>query len=284
MSLTDLSEVAQSICNATGYDYIGRVGEGSFKETFHVRTSTGTSAALKVLRQNSAIERIRREVEAMARCSHPNIGRLYSVEVFPYKGENFLYMTEEFLEGGTLTNRLAMGNLQVAEVVALGEPLISAVSQIASLDLVHRDLKPDNIMFRSDGTTPVIVDFGVVRDLTQASLTHDWLLRGPGTPYYAALEQLENKKELIDWRTDQFALGVLLTECALSYHPYSQPGDDKDDVVQRVATRQVPSARFLADTKNLGLIALEKMVAMWPVLRYRTPEELLQAWQSQGAL
>ena len=282
MSFPDLSDIAQAICNATGYDLIGRVGEGSFKETFHVRTPDGNSAALKVLRQNSAIDRIRREVEAMSRCSHPNIGRLYSIEVIDYQGSRFLYMTEEFLEGGTLSNRLIMGNLQVADVVALGEMLISAVAQIASLDLVHRDLKPDNIMFRGDGATPVIVDFGVVRDLTQVSLTHDWLLRGPGTPYYAALEQLENKKELIDWRTDQFALGVLLTECAFGYHPYSRPGDDKDDVVQRVATRQAPSARFLADSKGLSLVALQKMVAVWPVSRYRTPDELLRAWRLQG--
>jgi serine/threonine protein kinase len=163
--------------------------------------------------------------------------------------------------------------------------LLDPCSSVSSFshDLVHRDLKPDNIMFQEDGVTPMVVDFGLVRDLSSTSITGTWLPMGPGTPYYSAPEQLNNDKELINWRTDQFALGVLLTECILGYHPYSEIGDDPARVVGRVAQKDGPTDRFKADVTRLGLPLLIHMTAPWPVARYRMPEDLAQAWQEQEA-
>lgn len=283
MPPVDLTEMAQAICVAKGYAFVERVGEGSFKETFHVRASDGASLALKVLREGNSPQRLQREIDAMSRCRHPNIGVLSSIDVVSRWGSRYLYMTEEYLEGGRLTDKISRGQMTGTELMVLGEVLISAVAHIASQGLVHRDLKPDNIMFRKDGRTAVIVDFGIVRDLSQPTLTQAWLPMGPGTPFYAAPEQLSNQKELIDWRTDQFALGVLLAECALGYHPYSEPGYDATQIVQRVAQRQLPSARFVEESRQQRLPALVRMVAPWPVGRYRTPEELSAAWRAQAS-
>jgi serine/threonine protein kinase len=201
---------ARAICSNRHYDFIEFKGEGTFKETFHVRLENGESAALKVCRPGLASERTDREIDAMVRCTHPNIARLLSVDSFEFQNERYLFLIEEYLSGGTLTERLqTFSFLSRAELLNLGNVLISALSKIASEGLVHRDIKPDNIMFRADGITPVIVDFGIVRDLASSSLTGTWQMRGPGTPYYAAPEQLNNEKQMIDWRTDQFALGIL---------------------------------------------------------------------------
>jgi serine/threonine protein kinase len=138
-------------------------------------------------------------------------------------------------------------------------------------------------MFREDQVTPVIVDFGLVRDLSSTSLTQTWIAMGPGTPYYAAPEQLTNDKELIDWRTDQFALGILLAESALGYHPYSESGDTTARTVERVAQREGPTDHCKADLAREGLPAITRMIASWPVRRFRTPRDLGGAWLEQGA-
>ena len=273
--------VAEAICDANGYDLVERVGAGAFKETFHVHMLNGDSRALKVFQQVNSSERTEREIEAMVRCDHPNIGKLFSVDGCQVGGEDYLFSLEEYLPGGNLTQRVAGGLLSTPEAQVLGETLISAVEHIASHGLVHRDLKPDNIMFREDGVTPMIVDFGLVRDLSSTSLTRTWVAMGPGTPYYAAPEQLTNSKELIDWRTDQFALGILLTECTLGYHPYSEEGDDSTRIVERVVQRNGPTDRLKAAVSERGLPALIRMTASWPVERFRTPVDLAQGWQEQ---
>jgi len=169
----------------------------------------------------------------------------------------------------------------VQETYDLGETLIDAVSHIASLDLVHRDLKPENIMFREDGATPVIVDFGMVRMLSETSITESWQPRGPGTPFYAAPEQLNNDKHLIDWRTDQYALGILLAEATFGYHPFKDQGEDDHAAVDKVARRLQPSARFRTDTALCGLQVLAEMVKPWPSQRVRMPAGLAKSWRNQ---
>lgn len=203
--MSALADAAQSFCATQGHRFIGPVGAGAFKETFHIVLATGEPQALKVYQPGFSPERTSRELSAMQRCSHPNIGRLSAIATFYHDGVQYLLSLEEFLSGGTLTTRMSRGLLNGREVRAIGLQLISAVAHIASHDLVHRDIKPDNILFRADGVTPVIVDFGLVRDLGGTSLTQTWLMQGPGTPFFAPPEQLRNEKTLIDWRSDQFS-------------------------------------------------------------------------------
>ncbi|MGO4780240.1 serine/threonine protein kinase, partial [Lysobacter sp. 2RAB21] len=113
------------------------------------------------------------------------------------------------MPGGTLEAKLLTRSISPDEVRYIGLCLADVLDHLNDRRLVHRDIKPANILFASDGQTPILTDFGVVRVLDQPSLTRDFVGFGPGTPAYAAPEQLNNEKQLIDWRTDQFGLAVV---------------------------------------------------------------------------
>ncbi len=284
MSTLSLESVARAICAKDGHKFHVAIAEGSFKETFLIEDAKGNRLALKVLKPGASPERSDREVDAMRRCSHPNIGALMILAEFDHAGVKHTYLIEEFMDGGTLDDRLKRGLLDRDETLALGEPLISAVTHIAGQRLVHRDLKPANIMFRKKGGEPVVVDFGIVRDLDKTSLTKTYLAMGPGTPFFAPPEQLNNEKNLIDWRADQFALGVVLSLAHFGSHPYEEPGDDAVRIIGRVAARKGPTAKFSTDTATSLLPVLERMVAGWPVNRVRLPRVLLDNWKAQKGL
>lgn len=282
MQHNDLDAVARDICRSLGYSCSDRVGEGAFKKTYRAESSGGDTHALKVFKPGFSPERTQREIEAMSRCQHPNIAKLHHVAVHEFLGQAYLFTAEEYLAGGTLTARLeGRGRLTLSQALDLGMILIDAVDHIASHGLVHRDLKPDNVMLRSDGETPVIVDFGLVRNLEDTSLTQSWQMRGPGTPYYSAPEQLNNDKHQINWRSDQFSLGLLLAISALGLHPFEQEGDVPVRTIERMARHEPQTDRFLRAAEDFGLPVLVKMTAPWPVGRYRRPAKLAEVWEEQ---
>jgi len=148
--------------------------------------------------------------------------------------------------------------------------------------VVHRDLKPANILYAAKGSEAVVSDFGIVRDLKRESLTKSYLVQGPGTPFFASPEQLNNEKALIDWRTDQFATGVTLSIANLGFHPYRGDGENDDQAIGHVAARSGPAAKFIREATAAKLPVLIKMVARWPAERFRVPEILLEEWKKQA--
>jgi len=284
-SNTDLTRIAQSICDIKKLKLINYVNKGAFKQVFRVETIQGEPYALKIIRNNISSQRTDREVNAIQRCNHYNIARLFAVDTHSLDGNKYIFTLEEFLGGGTLTSRLQQkGYLSEEQIFNLGKQLIDAISHIATLGLVHRDIKPDNIMFRDEGNIPVIVDFGLVRDLSAVSLTQTWINCGPGTPYFAAPEQLNNQKHLIDWRTDQFSLGVTLCYAHFGVHPYQFPDESQfsNKTVERVATYGCRSNEVLNNFEKSNLKCLKKMTNIWPVERFRMPISLKQKWESEG--
>lgn len=184
----DLESVARAICNGKNYAFVKGIGKGSFKETFLVKNNSAEDEALKVFKEGRlSPERIAREIDAMQRCAHPNVVNLKEVSPFEFNHKIYSYFIEEYLPGGTLTERIRSGRMSDKDIIVLGSFLINALAHIASHNLVHRDIKPDNIMFREDKMTPVVVDFGVVRDLSEYSLTPSWAMSGPGTPFLRRL-------------------------------------------------------------------------------------------------
>jgi len=283
-----LATAAQAVADACGYTLVRPVGAGVFKETYEATDAEGQRHAIKVFRQDGDVERIRREVNAMLACDHPAIAKLRRLDVIDVPGaDGCLFAIEDFLAGGTLGQRLTrLGRmLSVAETHGVGTILIDAIDHIADRRLVHRDIKPENIMLRRDhDLDPVIVDFGLVRTLGESSLTKSWAGRGPGTPYFASPEQLCNDKHLIDWRADQFALGVSLAVARYGQHPFRTNANESDsEIIERVSQRdcEVPTA-FVQRVAQDGLPALARMVALWPVDRFCSSDELIAAWQAQG--
>ncbi|MCH7565997.1 MAG: protein kinase, partial [Gemmatimonadetes bacterium] len=178
-----LRQAAVSFCVSEDLRFGELVGQGAFKQTFKVFGPDETTLALKVHRPGASPERTEREIEAMELCDHPNIGRLHQVSTIEVRAQSYVVTLEEFLGGGTLSDRVERSGLVTAvQLVALGAPLIDALQHIADHSLVHRDIKPENILFREDGVTPVIVDFGLVRALERSPLTRSWIIQGPGTP------------------------------------------------------------------------------------------------------
>ncbi len=281
MTALPLEDVARSYCASHNLTFTRSIGAGAFKETFAVVLPGGTAAALKVYKPGFNAQRVVREVDALIKCRGKNIAELFSIELFDLSGIQYLASTEELLTGGTLTEKLASRLLSPAEALLIGSALIEAVSTIAANRLVHRDIKPDNIMFRADGESPVLVDFGLVRDLGAESITQTWQLRGPGTPLYAPPEQLRNDKAMIDWRSDQFSLGVVLSYATFGVHPYDRGGDSVETIVERVATRGSPEEPFLAAANRERLLCLTLMVQPWPINRIHTPATLLAEWNKQ---
>lgn len=275
-----LQQVASAICVDRGLTLGAEVGAGAFKTTFEVRLGDGSARALKLYRKAGADARTQREVDAIKRCSHPGIVRFEYIEVWRDGADDYIYSIEEFLDGGTLTKRMVTGLMTPQVIRQLAASLADAIAHVAGLGLVHRDIKPDNIMFRSTDHSPVLVDFGLVRDLQQMSLTNTWLPQGPGTPFFAPPEQLNNEKHMIDWRADQFSLGVAMTVCGIGRHPYALAGNNPLQVIERVARREGTAPEFLAWAASNELDALTKMVAPWPIQRYRTPQQLVAALQS----
>jgi serine/threonine protein kinase len=279
MPTVTLRPIAEEICRRDGLTFVRPVGSGQFKETFEVRMTADRRLALKILVPGgSSPERAQREIDAMLECEHPHIAKLERVAGTSISGTLYQYMLEEFLDGGTLADQVrGGGQLDAVSLRRVGVQLVEAVCHIASRGLVHRDIKPENVMLRADGNI-VVVDFGIVRDLSASSLTQTWANQGPGTPLYAPPEQLRNDKALIDWRADQFSVGVTLAFCGFGAHPYAMPGASPAETVQRVRDRQPVADAFRASAMGAGLPMLITMVQPWPVHRYRTPDDLGSAW------
>lgn len=283
MHRSEAERVAREICAAGGFKFEQLLGAGSFKHAFGI-DDHGTKKALKVYKSHAAAQdaRTQREIEAITKCNHVGIVRYDGspLRSWTSQGQQYAFSIEEYLGGGSLEQRLqSVGTLPRDQLISLGEVLVDVIAHLHDRNLVHRDLKPANIMFRDTGE-PVVVDFGLVRDLSAASLTQTWAQQGPCSPFYAAPEQLNNQKDLIDWRTDQFALGVVITIAGTGYHPFAKTADVQATVMN-VAQRGQATPAAVQWATAVGLVCLSRMLEAWPVRRYRTPSELRAAWLAQ---
>jgi serine/threonine protein kinase len=271
----DIEGVATRICNQLNATLERVLGTGAHKYVFLINQH-GVNLALKIAPVSESLKtRFERESAALLDCRHEAIATLNHVDSFQ-DGENEYWVTiEEFLPGGTLSDKLEHGKLSIEHTRDIGITLSSALVHLYQRNLVHRDIKPSNILFRKDNKA-VLTDFGIVRVLGEPSLTHDFMAQGPGTPLYAAPEQLLNEKASIDWRTDQFGLALVLVECVLGRHAFASDGLSQREVITCVANRVPLPEQTKVELAQVGLTCLVKALAPWTVQRYRWPEEFVK--------
>ena len=276
-AVPDLTEAARELCHQRGLEFQAPLGRGAFKSAY-LALSDGAPVALKLARVEGSADRLIREAAALQGCNHHSIARLVGAFTFPHQGEVLWAVVEEFIGGGTLEQRTPVdGILDPVMVRDIGVSLAGVLEHLHERRLVHRDIKPANILFRDAGNLPVLTDFGVVRMLDQPSLTRDFLGMGPGTPAYAAPEQLNNEKAQIDWRTDQFGLAVVLAEGLLGRHPFAVPGQGRREAITAVATKSTLPARSGEQLVGLGFAGLIPALHPWPVARHRRPADFIAA-------
>lgn len=269
---SEMEDVAKGICSEIGLDLCEHKGAGQFKHVFRVVNGAGENLALKIASTRDFSSREKREVQSIQRCDHPNIAKILGWGIFKSDGADYNYILEEYLDGGTLSVRIRPYRANARLCAEMAILLVGAISHMRDRDLVHRDIKPDNILFR--GNVPVLSDFGLVRVLTEESLTQSWWDSGPGTPFYASPEQLLNEKSLIDWRSDQFSLGVTLSIAMHGRHPYSVSANEAGATAVQRAGRKEPVPDWLSASLDPFDKILAKMVAPWPYQRYRVPAGL----------
>jgi serine/threonine-protein kinase len=227
---------------ARRYQILALLGAGGMGTVYRARDlELEENVALKVLRRElcdapGILERFRREVKLARRVTHRNVARVF--DIGEHEGEKFLTM--ELVEGEPLSAVLAReGALPVPRAAEIAAAIAEGLCSAHAAGVVHRDLKPDNVLMARDGRV-VITDFGIARGLLEiagASSTMGALL---GTPAYMAPEQVEGRAD-IDARADVYAFGALLHELFTGARAW--PGDAPFVVAAARLTTPPPDPR-----------------------------------------
>src|SRR5262245_40304486 len=204
------------------YEIESRLGEGGMGEVYRARdTRLDRRVAIKTSDEEFS-GRFQREARAISALNHPNICTLYDV------GPNYLVM--ELLEGETLAARLERQRLPKESVLAYGAQIADALSAAHAKGIVHRDVKPANVMVTKAGIK--VLDFGLAK-MAPTGRRSDTLTDSRtivGTPAYMAPEQLEGNEA--DARTDVFALGLVLYEMATGRKAFT--GDSRAALIAEI--------------------------------------------------
>lgn len=163
-----------------------------------------------------SLERIKREVDLLSQLDSEFYPRQYHFNI-DIKTKEF-EIVEDYIEGQTLREATSLFR-STEKIFSLLHSLLQGLSIIWDKKIVHRDLKPENIIIRDNGL-PCIIDLGIARFLDLEDLTRTIAVMGPCTPIYASPEQLSNRKNIIDPRTDFYCLGIISLELFLGIHPF----------------------------------------------------------------
>jgi eukaryotic-like serine/threonine-protein kinase len=218
-------DTSRSVMQSVGdYELIEKVAEGGMGAVYRARRRDGGAiVAIKIMPQHMAgnpvlVKRFEQEFFAAQRLDHPNIVR--ALDFGETGGVPYLVM--EFVEGESLGQKIQReGRLSEAEAIRIIAQVAQGLHRAHKMNLVHRDIKPDNVMVMPDGTAK-LCDLGLVKELeTDLNLTRTG--RGLGTPHFMAPEQFRNAKNA-DLRCDIYALGATLYMMVTGELPFKSSG------------------------------------------------------------
>jgi hypothetical protein len=259
------------------YRVMRMIGRGGFAEVYEVLdTGLQRRLAVKVLRSDlhwssSAVSRFTQETRAIARLNHPNTVPIH----FVGEGEGLVFYAMPFLQGRTVAEVLRTEGPQgVDRTLAIVEPILEALQQAHEAGLVHRDLKPENIVIEAGTGRPLLVDFGIVKNLeSPADITETGYI--VGTPLYMSPEQALGSHK-VDSRSDIYAMGAVLFHLLTGTPPF--PGEDSQEIVGRHIREPLPVSSLSREGIPPWLARIVvRCLAKHPDDRYPTARALLDA-------
>jgi eukaryotic-like serine/threonine-protein kinase len=212
------------------------IARGGQKIVFAATHPAEGAVVLKVIYPTQGVEAVRREILAVQQINSPRVPPILNHGQAPTNLGPCYWVREPRIPGETVGDRLrASGALLPNDVLKLARDVLGAIVLAEANQIVHRDIKPDNIMVDAAGNY-WLLDFGIARHLGLASQTATGIPFGKMTLGYAPREQSRNLKREIDTRSDLFALGVTIIECATGTHPFRYGARDNFEILTRVET------------------------------------------------
>jgi len=275
--------VASAAPAFAGYRVLGLLGHGGMGQVYLAEDEMlGRKVAIKTILPSVSGEgegraRFLREARAMATVEHPHVVRVYSFG----EAAGHAYFVMELVEGETLQARLhRTPRLGVEEALRIAREVAEALQAAWARGIVHRDVKPSNIILDRDGHVHV-VDFGLARPAERgdSSLTREGAF--VGSPHYVAPEQA--RAQTTDFRTDIYSLGIVLYEMLAGRRPFD--GKTPAEVVARQLTEATPPLRSVApDTPGPVARLVETMTEKDPTLRPASYPTLIASLSGRGPL
>jgi len=282
MSLTSGSRIGP-------YEVVVPVGAGAMGEVYRARdTRLARMVAIKILKATDprAIARLEREAQAISRVSHPHICALHDIG----HEDGLAYLVMEYLEGETLARRLEAGAIRLDQALSIAIQICEALDAAHTAGVIHRDLKPGNVMLTAGGVK--LLDFGLAKlrevgaDPNVPASTRGGLRTEDGavlgTYPYMAPEQVAGGQ--VDGRADIFALGVVLYEMVSGARPFAAP--TRAGLAAAILTYAPPGLSSLDSAVPPAIDrVVERSLAKDPEARWQTARDLASElrWIADGA-
>jgi serine/threonine protein kinase len=274
--LTEIDMVREQLKEE--YDILEELGRGGMAIVFKARErQLERDVAIKVLPFSLAfdkefVERFQREARTSAKLEHPSIIPIYRVG----KNGRVIYFVMKFLRGKPLSSVLSTrGALAPGEIRKILIEVGRALAYAHRSGIVHRDIKPDNIMFDEHGQA-VVTDFGIAKAATGGKLTGTGM--AIGTPHYMSPEQA--RAQNLDGRSDLYSLGVVAYQCLAGQVPFD--GEDSFSIGYKHIMEELPTPKLDSSDKRELFEVVRKMMAKAPDERFQNADELVAVLEGGG--
>lgn len=259
------------------YYIVEKIGEGGMALVYKARCKLlNRYVAIKILRDEFVndeefVKKFKRESQAAASLSHPNIVNIYDVGVEDREDDRIHYIVMEYIKGNTLKDIIReRGKLSVEETIDYSIQIAEALGHAHKNHIVHRDIKPHNIMVTEDGRAKV-TDFGIARAVTSSTVTNTSNVIG--SVHYFSPEQARGG--YTDEKSDIYSLGIVMYEMITGQVPYE--GDSPISVALKHIQEEIKPPREIDYTIPISLQSIiMKCVSKSQIDRYITADELLR--------